>query len=146
MFGMNDEKISDSVQNRMDLKACTIGSLTQSIEMLIHSDKVKLDSNTTVTLITNFGNVEGTFDYSTVDDDNASVSSSIINAAVKVRNTFISQNETADTIWVNNCGMITLLDATITPFATPNIKQHYANLSLFTDQIVGFTFGTKETK
>lgn len=46
---------------------------------------------------------------------------------------------------INDSVTIILKDVTIMPFSSPNVKINLSALSLFTDQIVGFTYGSLQS-
>ena len=55
----------------------------------------------------------------------------------------IAQKENINTI--NNSVSIVLKDVTIIPFATPNVKINFSSICVFSDKIVGFTYGNLDT-
>lgn len=142
---MEEEKVPTYIKNRVDLKASTIHSFSAAIEFLkTPHDNISLGPDTRLILMTNFGMVEGTLQSTMQSDDEKTTGTVISDALIKTRNTFLAEDEeTLDTDTIsNNFSLITISNAKVTPYSNPAAVSIYEVLNLFTDQIVGFTFGS----
>ena len=139
MSNSNDQNRPNSLANIIDHKALileTVGlalsaAKSGTIEGLSLSD---LDSR--VLLFTNFGTLECDVD----------VQDSVVNRAItEVVNMAVNKKEEevgeGNVQFVNISGRITLKDVKLVTFNHPKNVSHLSEITLFSDQIVGFSFG-----
>jgi len=126
------------IKNRVDLKAATVNMFASAINVLKTDNTELVSKETKVFLFTNFGVIEG--DIPVTEEENLS-SDPIGNAFFQIRNNGLAKiEEESEKLQVsNNVSIVTIRDAIIHPFngETSSIGILY----LFSDQIVGFTYG-----
>lgn len=122
------------MQNKIDIKAVKLNT----VGTLLNNPETGLSRNKLV-LVTSASLIYGTFvnqNELSVDDKKAELAlhKITLEAAKKV-----FQESPEETI--NNSVSIVLKDVTIMPFSAPNVKINLTTLSVFSDQIVGYTYG-----
>ncbi len=122
------------MQNKIDIKAVKLNT----VGTLLNNPETGLSRNKLV-LVTSASLIYGTFvnqNELSLDDKKAELAlhKITLEAAKKV-----FQESPEETI--NNSVSIVLKDVTIMPFSAPNVKINLTTLSVFSDQIVGYTYG-----
>jgi hypothetical protein len=141
---MTEEKIPPFLKDCIDVKAMTIIGLSTAIKSMIKSKTEPiLSTNTKVLIITNFGSIEGNIVSYLDNEEDSNLAKIISDGLFNVKNRMMSaiQDDIGQPIVTNNTGIVTILDATVTPHGNPLVVSQYKILHIFSDQIVGFTFG-----
>ena len=99
-------------------------------------DYKKDNQNYKLMIVTSSAIISGTLSAQTTD------MSKLNQKMIDARNETLSANETTEDIIVNNVSMITLNDVTISPFANPKAITSMSIINIFSDQILGYSFGT----
>jgi hypothetical protein len=152
---MSDSKLPKAIENRSDLKLLTLDALYSIIDNVKSGQivNISIPTNTNVFVITNFGVVEGSmvrfsnnYNQEFANDTTNEYSKMLINQAFRFRNEKISNLETVNEAFklINDSSAIILENAVVIPHASPNNKSNYKILVLFTDQIVGLSFGERQ--
>lgn len=120
--------------NKIDIKAVKLNT----VGTLLNDPKTGLTKNRLI-LVTDSALIYGTFvDQNTISTD-APEADLLLHKVVLEAAKNASQHATEGTI--NSSVSIVLKDVTVLPFAAPNVKINLATLSVFSDQIVGYTYG-----
>lgn len=144
---MNEKEISieegtencpEFIKKRIDVKVETIIAANTVLNEL--TKEKMIHENAKIMIVTNFGVVEGTLKHEVDTNDMAQ---RISMDSAKIRNNHLSklEKEVASPIITNNNYFVTILDAKVIPFSNSRNKLTFAALNLFSDKIVGFTFG-----
>lgn len=147
-----DKDIPSFITNSIDFKKILVFGIFNLIQRIKDGkvEDVSMGKNTSVSVMTNFGLVSGRvmlFDNESEKEiiDTRDFGSLFYLETVKSVDKVMANLEDKigpETIKViNQTGRLMLADVTITPFANPQNKYKLARLLLFTDQIVGITFG-----
>lgn len=136
---------SKILNETLDIKHITIGTLAQLLQdELPNSFKLPggiINGNQKAVLLTNFGTVKGTFLFANAKQEH--VLYKIIRHALKVRDDLIHHLEKTiaedNERVTNNTQGFVLKDAVIIPFANPEKQQEFPYLTLFSQDIVGFS-------
>lgn len=140
-----EKTLKDVLSDRIDTKVGAIAGLDVAIKAFQNDNAkekkpVSLDGNNVI-IITNFASIACELIYPDADTKELSTAQLIFKTAFdsseKIYETFSS-----DTTIVNNSKTLLLKNAQIVPFACPQHILNYEVLALFTDQIVGVTFGS----
>lgn len=137
---MEEKKCPEFIKNRIDLKATTVTAFAYGIDAM--KEENSIGQNTRLVLLTNIGTVEGDI-YFPNDKNKDNVGVVLSDSFLNIRNNILCDDEAEiekPTI-VNDTSIITIVNATITPFANPNNILNIATLNLFADQILGFSVG-----
>lgn len=133
------------MENSIDLKALTFTSFSEIVNFMKSSKDPVIGPNTSIVLLTNFGIVQGTqMEFNATEDDSVNaVMNVIISNTFDLRNKHISklENQNEQLKIINDCRSIVLKDVTITTYVNPDSKINLGQLILFSDQIVGMSFG-----
>ena len=122
------------MQNKIDIKAVKLNALGS----ILNSPEVGLSKNRVV-LLTDSSLIYGTYvDQNKIAEDTKNAELSLHKIVLDAAKSY-SKSATEGTI--NSSVSIVLKDVTIMPFAAPNVKINLATLSIFSDQIVGYTYG-----
>lgn len=122
------------MQNRIDIKAVKLNA----VGTLLNNPETGLSRNKII-LVTSASLIYGTFvdqNELTVDAKSAELALHKITLDAAKSAFQESPEET-----INNSVSIILKNVTIIPFSAPNVKINLATLSVFSDQIVGYTYG-----
>jgi len=144
---MSDQKEQPKlIAQRIDVKTITLYSFASTLQSIKDGliKEISIDSSTTVSLLTNFGVITGDIEDISGDPDHAEDITKLNKIILKARNHALVENEKAlgeDVQVVNNSGIIVIANARVTIFSNPNAFFNFQKLFLFTDQIVGFTYG-----
>jgi hypothetical protein len=132
------EEGPEFIKNRIDVKVETIIAANTLLNELT-KEKI-IDENAKIMIVTNFGIVEGTLKQEVDAND---VAQQISLGSAKIRNNHLSklEKEVASPIITNNNYFVTILNAKVIPFSNPSKIVTFTVLNLFSDKIVGFTFG-----
>jgi hypothetical protein len=138
---------SKLMDSRVDLKAFTYECFNVAIDVLKSGEleNVSLSPNTKVLFLTQFGIVEGT--PSKKDSPNNNVKEAFTNMLIfktfEGRNQKIEDMKTKnpDLTIINDTGSIVLENVVITSYANPDSKFNLGTFVLFTDSIIGISFG-----
>ena len=125
------------IANRIDVKAVTINCAAMSLNTLKEEDTLGELEDTNIMLLTNFGTIEGEI---VLDNNN------FFSDCNELRNTLLANAPQKEGIIINNSSSIILKNAKIIPYANPSYSIQLQDFSIFSDQIVGFTYGKKEIK
>lgn len=137
-------KAPDFVKERIDVKAETILSFAHAIGRLKAGAVagISLAPDTNILMMTSFGFVEG--EIETFEGEPKTASAAMSKALFGIRNDdFVNMQEHGRNTVTNNSSIITVRDAKITYYASPQNPSRIAELFLFSDQIIGFTYGNK---
>ena len=131
------------IKNRIDVKVETIIAANTVLNEL--TKEAIINKNAKLMIVTNFGVVEGTLKQEVDAND---LAQQICLSFAKVRNNNLAkaEKEVASSTITNNSYFVTILDAKVIPFSNPSKIVTFAVLNLFSDKIVGFTFGEYQTK
>ena len=146
----DDVETCDSVPNflkkRIDVKAATLTTFYDALKATNpENGEAFLDPKTTILIITNFGLVNGEIENLQDTQDQEDIVTKVDQAIFKGRDHILAAVEKrvgCDASIVNNSSIIALKNATITPFAAPQARHTFSRFFLFTDQIVGISYGT----
>jgi hypothetical protein len=127
------------ITRRIDVKGDTLFSINESLKKIMKEDMLPDDAKLIIT--TNFGIIEGDFD----DGKSFGPAKAISMTLYKLRDEFLESKDD-DSIIVNNTAVLQLFNVSLKPFASPKTVIKMELLNLFTDQITGFTIGTKQIK
>ncbi|WP_034440340.1 hypothetical protein [Clostridium ihumii] len=135
------------IEDRIDLKCLTFDCFCKSIDFLKSGElkNISVGENTTIVILTNFGIMEGIplKLSNTKDTPSEILINELIPKIFEIRNDEIirlkEKNENLSLI--NDTSSILLKDVTIRPYSNPECISHIKYLTLFSDQIVGISFG-----
>lgn len=143
--------MSDLIKDRIDLKSLTFQCFNTAIEVLKSNEfeGISVSPNTSLVILTDFGIIQGSYipNLESEDDSNESAGEifvrTITGKVFEIRNKRLVElkSENPELKLINDSSSIVLSDVTITPYSNPSSKSHIGLLTLFTDQIVGFSFG-----
>lgn len=147
---MSNNPKSIAIEDRVDLKSLTFDCIYSAIN-LVKSGKIEgaiIGANTKVFIFTNFGIVEGTpiplssSDNSQEENDD-DVLAALYQHLFKVRNDRIRklESENKNLRLVNDTAALVLKDVILRPYSNLDVRMKIDNMVLFTDQIVGLSFG-----
>lgn len=152
---MCDFKKPKTTQNVYDFKKMYIENLGFSLKAIAENkvDGISTNGDNKIIITTNYGLVIGTlidFDEDSNEESTEistdTLSKKLIEMASGSRFNEISDLEkefNTTTKILNHTGSILLKDAVITPYSNSNNSTTLPFLVLFTDQICGFSFGSK---
>ena len=142
-------KLPKFLSDRCDVKAESILTFHTAYSSIAQGKIEGASTDAQVMLVTPQGIVSGTIcvhqNSITEEDFQQDPSLVIENIAFTARNENLKelQDEAEDTLnVVNNSAIITVRDAILTPWATPNNTFKFKVLYLFASDISGFTIGT----
>ena len=139
---MEEKKIPDFIKNRLDVKCQSVYAFDAAVEMLkLPKDHILLSPETKVIIVTNFGTVVG--EMVGPQEKGETISQMVINSFISSRNNIWADNESDKNV-INNSSIVIVKNAKVTPFANPICSTNFEILCLFSDQIVGFSFGAAE--
>lgn len=152
-----ERNIPSFMRNSIDFKKSIATSIFSLIQDMREGkfEGVSLGPNTTAAVITNFGLVRGKvvlFDNESEKGiyENHDYDSLIYMQAIKTLDESMANFETevgSESVkLVNYTGRLVLADAVVTPYANPQSSFNFSRLLLFTDQIVGITFGEESRR
>lgn len=130
------------LQNRIDNKGLTAGIVYDLVDIF---NKKQTSANTKVFFYTAFGIVTGNWVISDETEDET------VNLQAKLHKTIIKQKhdqirkeeaENEHLRLINDSGTIPLVNATIRPYAGG--EHHLSDFLLFTDQIIGLSYGEEK--
>lgn len=122
----------DTYAKSIDIRALTFEAFRGAVTVLQEkSDELKANS---IIVITNFGHIFCKF------DDNESIDEWISKTILNIRNSELKKIP-PETPVVNQCKTLLLKNVTIIPFANPQASFNHNVITIFTDQIVGFSIG-----
>lgn len=122
------------MQNKIDIKAVKLNA----VGTLLNDPEAGLTKNKLI-LVTDSALIYGVFvDQNTITDKGQNAELLLHKVSLEAAKNY-SRNATEGVM--NNSVSIVLKDVTITPFAAPNVKINLATLSVFSDQIVGYSYG-----
>lgn len=140
-----------SVLDLIDFKSYHISRYADMVERLKSGEKVQFGPNTKVVILTHSAQVTGTLIDTLTEETNESETESQIFIRTFLRTLTeslvkeLSGNESGKPVekaaFSNVFKVINLKDAQVTPFADPQTVFSYSHLTLYTDQVVGITFG-----
>lgn len=143
--------MSNTLNNRVDLKSLTFQCFNSVIDVLKTNESNILvgNSNVSLVILTHLGMIQGdfisNFDISDDSQDNNEIKlvKTLSGKVFEMRDKELLefQSENSNFKLINDSGTIALSDVTITPYNSINNAIHLGFLSLFTDQIIGFSFG-----
>ena len=147
-----ENKIPQFMQNSIDFKKIVISYIFEMIDALKKGEleSLSIGEKTTVRILTNFGIVEGkviNFDEESEKEilnekNNPSALYAIANRGVGMTMADYEAKIGSDNLRVtNHTGRLVLTDAVVMPYANPQGKFNISRMLIFTDQIVGITFG-----
>ena len=132
----------EALKNLVDLKAITINSFQVAIDGFKKSDKITLGKDTKLILLTQASLIE-----CELLNENEKEPIYLINKmALEARNKLLSTEEYTNKNYLNQSATLRLKNVTITPFSNPQAKINLPVLNLFTDQILGVSFGSYSQK
>lgn len=148
MENETEQNKSKLVNDRIDLKALTVGSFATVIDF-VNSGKIQsIQASDTIEIVilTNFGLVTGdcVFDLKESYDDDTMLkdfNKFMFSSMVKHRNELVSKFESEEGVQrlTNDTGFVYLKNAVIRPFTDYNNALKFGDLCLFSDQITGFS-------
>lgn len=122
------------MQNKIDIKAVKLNA----VGTLLNNPEAGLSKNKLI-LVTDSALIYGVFvDQNTITDKGQNTELLLHKVSLEAAKSY-SQNAAEGVM--NNSVSIVLKDVTIMPFAAPNVKINLATLSVFSDQIVGYSYG-----
>jgi hypothetical protein len=134
------------LEKRIDVKAMTLLSFQSAIEAKTESGESALGNpKPDLFIITNFGIITGEIQNLDDVESQEDVGAQIDNVIFKNRNNILAALEKdygSDARVVNNSSIIVIKNATIIPFTLSQSRHNFNRLLLFTDQIVGISYGT----
>lgn len=120
--------------NKIDIKAVKLNT----VGTLLNNPEAGLTKNKLI-LVTDSALIYGVFvDQNTITDKSQNTELLLHKVALEAAKNY-SQNAAEGVM--NNSVSIVLKDVTIMPFAAPNVKINLATLSVFSDKIVGYSYG-----
>lgn len=123
------------MQNKIDIK----GVKLNTIGTFLNNPEAGLSKNKLI-LVTNSSLIYGTFvdqNKLIIDTENAELALHKV-ALEAAKNISLKKPEAT----INNSVSIVLKDVTIMPLSAPSVKINLQTLSLFSDQILGYTYGS----
>jgi|GEM_PF-1378407 len=143
------------LNNRVDLRYHTLTMLNSGIESLKskENNEISISDDTRVFIMTNFGLIAADIKELGVSDNSSEnvkpgqkLFQLMLEALLNSRNNYLSEQEEligqGNLRVINDSSFVVLENVTVIPFANPNTKSNLDSLILFTDQIVGISFGT----
>lgn len=138
--------------NSIDFKKTVINYFFQMVNAIKNGEieGVTFGEKNTVRILTNFGLIEGkviNFDEEGMEQITAEKDFASIFYSAAIKGADMSMAKYEDEIGsdklkvVNQTGRLVLADAVVSPYANPQNKFSISRLLVFTDQIVGITFG-----
>lgn len=150
-----ENKVPNFIKNRIDLRHQTLSLFNSAVETLKsnENDVITIGADTGVLIMTNFGVVSGNIKELGTSEESTEetkpgqlVFKMLLEALLKTRNQYLSEDEESigqeNLRVINDSSFVVLENVVVTPFANPNVKTKFESLMLFTDQIVGITFGS----
>jgi hypothetical protein len=133
----NKKVFINGIDNRRDIKASTLICAAVGIDSLKTSKEVSVKPDTKLIILTTSSIIYGTVLLDNNNDNPALVINHAINEA---RNNFLKEEQSDNDVIVNNSAYLRIKDATIRPLAGGR-DFHFQILNIFSDQILGFSFG-----
>ncbi|WP_062678864.1 hypothetical protein [Parageobacillus toebii] len=134
---------------RADLKSLTANVFANSIENLRNGkiEKISMDSDTEILFFTHFGLVSGSQYNPPEENDEFDPIYLLHESMLKMRDSLLSSYiEDGVKRLVNDSGFILLKDVTIKPYANPDASYKLAYFLLYSDAILGISFGSQRTE
>lgn len=138
----NEKTFINGIDNRLDIKALTLTCAANAINALKTAKDISLNPNTKLIIFTTSSMIYGTI---LLDDNDSDPALAINRAIVDSRNQFLKEVQSDNDVFVNNSCSLQIKDATIRPLAGGN-DAHIHILNVFSDQILGFSFGELTNK
>lgn len=125
------------MEQKVDMREVTFLAFRTALQTL-QDDKEKqlIPKDCHLVILTNFGQIL----YRVDEDKSGSIGKELANIILKIRDSTLEQIPPDMTV-TNDCKMLVLENVTVVPFANPQASLTYSVLTLFTDEIVGITFG-----
>jgi hypothetical protein len=130
-----DPVAPDYIKNSVDLKESNIIAFAATINAAKDNSESTNFKKNRLILITNFGHI--TCDI-VIDDD--TYAATFFAQATKTRNLYLTEQPNIPLV-TNNSTLLLVENADVVSFSNLSAKTHFDSLALFTDQIVGYTFG-----
>lgn len=146
-----DEEIKEPnfLKSSIDFKKMTVMTFFDAIERMKKGEieGVTIGSKTALRVITNFGLIEGKAVFLDASGKQSAPVDTLYFALLQGADILMSDLEadiTPENLrTINQTGRLLLKDVIITPFSSPQNKFSLERLLIFTDQIVGITFGVE---
>lgn len=131
------------ISKRIDVKAVTLNAFGTSLELAEKGgiEGVSISPDTRMFIITNFGIISGELEVMLSTSEPVTAFNQAIFRARDSLLASLEQELGNEAQVVNNSGVVTLANARLTVFSNPNATFSFQRISLFTDQIVGFSYG-----
>ena len=130
-------KAPNYIEKRIDIKRVTIISAAAAIKSLINDKTKILGPNTQVIVLTTSSMIYGQI---LIGDEDNTPAAAINKSIFDCRNKILENEQDKEDIVVNNSSIITIKNACIKPLVGGNPAK-FELLNIFTDQILGFSFG-----
>ncbi|MGG0727278.1 hypothetical protein [Bacillus paramycoides] len=143
-----DTKIPELLKNSIDLKKATVDSFCHTIDALKSSeqDGLSIDLATKLIFFTNFGMITGNLlDSYLPKSDEEKMIERFHEGVFMFRDSQLNKSFDEEDITeiLNKTGCIALTNVEVSYHANPSNVQMLPYLLLFSDQVVGLTFGKK---
>lgn len=132
-----DVEMPKSLENLIDLKLLTLKTFQMCIDRLKNDESITLSQKTNLIIFTSSASIMGTV----VLDEDKDIRDVLNSILLSTRKSLLKQIEHSNSEVINRSGVIVIKDATIRPFSNPAATFNVAVLNIFTDQILGFSFG-----
>lgn len=130
--------VPEALDNLVDLKALTISSFQAAIDGLKKSSEITLGEDTKLILLTQAALIE----CEILNNDEGEPIYLINKTVLESRKNILSSEKYVNKNFLNQSATLSLKNVTITPFSNPQAKINLPVLNLFTDQILGISFGS----
>jgi hypothetical protein len=144
-----DKEIPILLKERADLKALTANAFANVIENIKNGkiEEISADPNTEIWFFTHFGLVSGSLYIPPEENDAFDPTYFLHKVIFKTRDSLLSSYiEKSVKRLTNNSSFVLLKDVTIKPYASPDASYKLAYFLLYSDAILGISFGSQQTE
>lgn len=135
----NKDVFINGIDNRLDVKGITLTTAAAAINTLKADKDFTLGSNTQILILTTSSVIYGDILLNLNDNEKDPVL--WINKAIgTARNNYLEKNQTDSDVVINNSSYLQIKNATVRPLSGGS-GYNFKILNVFTDQILGFSFG-----
>jgi hypothetical protein len=134
---------------RADLKALTANVFAKTIENIKNGmiEEISMDPDTEILFFTHFGLVSGSQYIPPEENDEFDPAYFLYKTVLETRDSLLSSYiENGVKRLVNDSGFILLKDVTIRPYANPGTSYNLAYFLLYSDAVLGISFGSQRTE
>jgi hypothetical protein len=144
-----NNEIPSILTERADLKALTANAFANVIENIKNGkiEEISMDSNTEIFFFTHFGLVSGSLYIPPEENDEFDPVYFLHKVIFKTRDSLLSSYiEKSVKRLTNDSSFILLKDVTIKPYANPDAPYNLPYFLLYSDAILGISFGSQRTE